>query len=65
MQFWDVDSRRRVGRAIVPGAGSVLSVAFNHDGTLLATGSYFEQLDLWVWPHARHGKPMRVAETAS
>ena len=29
----------RVGRAIAPGAGSVLAVAFNPDGTLLATGS--------------------------
>jgi WD40 repeat protein len=53
VRFWDVDSRRRTGRAIVPGAGSVLSVAFNHDGTLLATGSYRGQLDLWdVATHA-------------
>ena len=29
VQLWDVDSRSRVGRAIVPGGGSVLSVAFN------------------------------------
>jgi WD40 repeat protein len=63
VQVWEVDSRRRAGRAIVPGAGSVLSVAFNHDGTLLATGSYRGQLDLWdVATHARHGKPMKVAD---
>ena len=54
VQLWDVDSRRRVGRAIAPGGGSVLSVAFNRDGTLLATGSYFGRLDLWdVATHAR------------
>ena len=63
VQLWDVDSRRRVGRVIAPGGGSVLSVAFNRDGTLLATGSYFGRLDLWdVATHARHGKPMRVAD---
>jgi WD40 repeat protein len=63
VQLWDVDSRRRVGRAIAPRAGSVLSVAFNHDGTLLATGSYRGQLDLWdVATHARHGKPMTVKD---
>jgi WD40 repeat protein len=62
VQVWDVDSRRRTGRAIVPGTGSVFSVAFNHDGTLLATGSP-GQLDLWdVATHARHGKPMKVAD---
>lgn len=63
VQLWDVDSRRRAGRAIAPGGGSVLSVAFNREGTLLATGSYFGRLDLWdVATHARHGKPMRVAD---
>ena len=63
VQLWDVDSRRRVGREIVPGGGSVLSVAFNRDGTLLATGSYGGRLDLWdVATQARHGKPMRVAD---
>ena len=63
VQLWDVRSRRRVGRAIVPRAGSVLSVAFNRDGTLLATGSYFGRLDLWdVATQARHGKSMRVAD---
>jgi WD40 repeat protein/class 3 adenylate cyclase/energy-coupling factor transporter ATP-binding protein EcfA2 len=63
VQLWDVRSRRRVGRTIAPGGGSVLSVAFNRDGTLLATGSYFGRLDLWnVATQARHGKPMRVAD---
>jgi WD40 repeat protein/class 3 adenylate cyclase/energy-coupling factor transporter ATP-binding protein EcfA2 len=63
VELWDVDSRRRVGRAIVPGGGSVLSVAFNREGTLLATGSYFGRLDLWdVATHARHGKPIRIAD---
>ena len=62
VQLWDVGSRSRVGRAIVPGGGSVLSVAFNRDGTLLATGSG-GRLDLWdVATQARHGKPMRVAD---
>jgi WD40 repeat protein len=63
VQLWDVDSRSRVGRTIKPGGGSVLSVAFNRDGTLLATGSYGGRLDLWdVATHTRHGKPMRVAD---
>lgn len=63
VQFWDVESRRRVGRAIAPGGGSVLSLAFSRDGTLLATGSYFGRLDLWeVATRAHHGKPMRVAD---
>jgi WD40 repeat protein/tRNA A-37 threonylcarbamoyl transferase component Bud32 len=63
VQLWNVDSRRRVGRAIVPRAGSVLAVAFNRDGTLLATGSYFHRLDLWdVATQARHGTPMNVSD---
>jgi WD40 repeat protein len=63
VQLWDVHSRRRVGQAIAPGGGSVLSVAFNPDGTLLATGSYFGRLDLWDVPtHAGHGTPIRVAD---
>ena len=63
VQLWDVDTRRRVGRAIAPGGGSVLSVAFNPDGTLLATGSYFGRLDLWdPATQTRYGEPMRVAD---
>jgi WD40 repeat protein/class 3 adenylate cyclase len=63
VQLWDVHSRRQVGRAIEPGAGSVLSVAFSRDGMLLATGSYRGRVDLWdVASHARHGKPMKVAD---
>jgi WD40 repeat protein len=63
VHLWHVGSRRRVGQPIAPGGGSVLSVAFNGDGTLLATGSYFGRLDLWdVATHARHGKSMRVAD---
>jgi WD40 repeat protein/class 3 adenylate cyclase len=62
VQLWEVESRRRVG-AIVPGGGSVLSVAFNADGTLLATGSYFGRLDLWdTATLAAHGDPMTVAD---
>jgi WD40 repeat protein len=62
VQLWDVKSRRLVGRPIVPGAGSVLSLAFSRDGSLLATGSA-ERLDLWdVTTHAHHGRPMRVAD---
>jgi WD40 repeat protein len=61
--LWDVESRRRVGRAIVPGGGSVLSLAFDPDGELLATGSYRGRLDLWdVATQVRHGEPMRVAD---
>jgi WD40 repeat protein/class 3 adenylate cyclase/energy-coupling factor transporter ATP-binding protein EcfA2 len=63
VQLWDVDSRRRVGRTIAPGGGSVLSLAFNRDGTLLATGSYRGRLDLWdVATQAGHGKSMRVSD---
>ncbi len=63
VQLWDVDSRARVGRPIRPGAGSVLSVAFDRDGKLLATASYAGQLDLWdVATHAHHGEPMRIAD---
>jgi WD40 repeat protein len=63
VQLWDVDSRNRVGREIKPRAGSVLSVAFNPAGTLLATGSYRGRLDLWdVATHAHRGKPMRVSD---
>ena len=61
VQLWDVGSRSRVGQAIVPGAGSVLSVAFNPDGTLLATGSYEGGSTCGTWPtQTRRGKPMRV-----
>src|SRR5262249_20127239 len=63
VQLWDAPSRRRLGPAIEPGAGSVLSVAFSRDGNLLATGSYAGRLDLWdVATRARHGKPMAVAD---
>jgi WD40 repeat protein len=63
VQLWNVDSGRRVGRTIVPGAGSVFALAFNGEGTLLATGSYFHRLDLWdVSTQAHHGEPMRVAD---
>jgi WD40 repeat protein/class 3 adenylate cyclase/energy-coupling factor transporter ATP-binding protein EcfA2 len=62
VQLWDVKLRRRVGRPIVPGGGSVFSVAFSGDGSLLATGSG-GRLDLWdVQTQALHGKPMRVAD---
>jgi WD40 repeat protein len=65
VQLWDVDTSSRVGRVIRPGAGSVLSLAFNSDGTLLATGSYTWRLDLWdVATQKRHGKPMRVVDDA-
>ncbi len=41
----------------------MLSLAFNGDGTLLATGSYFGRLDLWdVATQAVQGNPMRVAD---
>jgi WD40 repeat protein/class 3 adenylate cyclase len=63
VQLWNVHSRDRVGRAIVPGAGSVLSVAFSRDGTLLATGSYRGQLDLWdVASQTHRGKPIKVSD---
>ena len=62
VQLWDVASRSRIGRPIVPGAGSVLAVAFNRAGTLLATGSS-GRLDLWdVATQAHHGKPMKVSD---
>ena len=63
-ELWDVASRRRVGR-VAPEAGSVFAVAFNPDGSLLATGSYRGQLDLWdVATRTHHGKTMRVAGDA-
>jgi hypothetical protein len=63
VQLWDVRSRRRVGKVIAPRAGSVFSVAFNGEGTLLATGSYFHRLDLWdVSARSRHGRSMRVVD---
>jgi WD40 repeat protein len=63
VHLWDVRSRRRVGRAIVPGAGSVMSLAFDPDAALLATGSYGGRLDLWdVSTQARYGEPMTVPD---
>jgi WD40 repeat protein len=63
VQLWDVASRHRVGRAIVPGAGSVLSLAFSGDGNVLATGSYAGRLDLWdTATQARVGKRMTVTD---
>jgi len=63
VRLWDVDSRARVGRPIKPGGGSVMSVAFSRDGTLLATGSYFGRIDLWdVSTQAHYGRPMRVTD---
>jgi WD40 repeat protein/class 3 adenylate cyclase/energy-coupling factor transporter ATP-binding protein EcfA2 len=63
VQLWDLDSRSRVGRKIAPGAGSVLSLAFNRRGTLLATGSYFGRVDLWdVASQARSGKSMKASD---
>jgi WD40 repeat protein/energy-coupling factor transporter ATP-binding protein EcfA2 len=63
VQLWDVASRRRTGRTIVPGGGSVMAVAFSPDGKLLATGSYFGRLDLWdVAGQSRHGASMRITD---
>jgi len=63
VQFWNVGSRRREGQAITPGAGSVLSVAFVQDGSLLATGSYRGRLDLWdVATRTQQGKSIKVAD---
>ena len=62
VQLWNVKARRRLGRPIVPGGGSVFSLAFSRDGSLLATGSG-GRLDLWdVATQARRGKPMKVAD---
>jgi WD40 repeat protein/tRNA A-37 threonylcarbamoyl transferase component Bud32/energy-coupling factor transporter ATP-binding protein EcfA2 len=62
-ELWDVSSRRRVGRAIAPGGGSVVALAFSPDGALLATGSYFGRLDLWnVGDQTRHGASMRIRD---
>jgi WD40 repeat protein/tRNA A-37 threonylcarbamoyl transferase component Bud32/energy-coupling factor transporter ATP-binding protein EcfA2 len=62
VQLWDVASQKRVDRSIVPGAGSVVAVAFNPAGTLLATGSG-GRLDLWdVATQEHHGRPMRVSD---
>jgi WD40 repeat protein len=62
VQLWNVESRRRVGRAIAPGAGTVFSLAFSRDGSLLATGSR-GRLDLWdVATQVHHGKPMKIAD---
>ncbi len=64
VQLWDVATRRPVGRPIVPGAGSVLSLAFSADGKALATGSA-GRLDLWDTASRAHfGKPMTVADDA-
>jgi WD40 repeat protein len=63
VQLWNVDAHKRVGRAIVPGGGSVLAVAFSSDGTLLATGGYRGRVDLWrVATLVRDGTPMRVSD---
>jgi WD40 repeat protein/class 3 adenylate cyclase len=62
-QLWEVASRKRVGRAMSPRAGTMWSVAFNRDGTLLATGSYHWRVDLWdVDTQTHYGKPMRVSD---
>ena len=64
VQLWDVRLPAAAwGGRSCRARGSVLSVAFSRDGTLLATGSYGGQLDLWdVATRARRGKPMRVAD---
>ena len=52
-----------MGRTIAPGRGSVLGVAFDPNGTLLATASYHGRIDLWdVATQARHGRPMTVTD---
>jgi WD40 repeat protein len=62
VQLWDLDSGRRVGRTMSPGRGSVFSIAFSTDGTLLATGRG-EGVDLWdVATQARYGKPIEVTD---
>jgi WD40 repeat protein/tRNA A-37 threonylcarbamoyl transferase component Bud32 len=62
VRLLDVGSRRPVGRAIKPGAGTVFGLAFDREGTLLATGSN-GRLDLWaVSTQAHRGKPMQVTD---
>ena len=63
VQLWDVASRRRVGRAMVPGKHAVTSVAFSPDGRLIASGSYEERTQLWdAANQERVGKPMDVKD---
>jgi WD40 repeat protein len=62
-QLWNVASRRRVGKSMVPGKHSILSVAFSPDGKVLATGSFEERTELWnVGDQTPLGKPMDLKE---
>lgn len=63
VQLWDVASRRRVGRAMVPGKHSVTSVAFSPDGRLIASGSLEERTQLWdAATQERVGEPIDVKD---
>jgi hypothetical protein len=63
VQLWNVESRRRVGRAIAPGAGHRFSPwPFSRDGSLLATGSQRASGSLGRCHPGPPRKPMKIAD---
>jgi WD40 repeat protein len=70
---WDLATGRPIGSPLASEDGLVFSVAFSHDGKILATGSADGTVRLWdvaylvnVLPHlcASAGRPLTHAEWA-
>lgn len=62
-QLWDLASRRQVGMPLVPQRHSILSLAFDRRGVLLATGSFEGRTELWnVESRQPLGHPMDVQD---
>jgi WD40 repeat protein len=59
LMIWDVVSQKPLGQPLVGHKNGVYKLAFSHDGTTLASGSYDETAILWdVQSHRPIGQPL-------
>ncbi|KAF8298348.1 WD40 repeat-like protein [Clavulina sp. PMI_390] len=58
--LWNMQTGEQLGDALRGHSGSVHSVTFSHDGTVLASGSWDQTIQLWdVQSQAPKGDPLR------